>query len=149
MLPLLPPPITAPAMHTQGGLKLPLPQTHARAAALSTLPLPASAPGVLMPPPNLSGSVARAKQMQPCAATAPALPAPAPRRKSARVDGDVSQGFVQVLLPAADDAQARVLFISRGVHFLSPTSMVPCDGVLNIHASPTAPHTAAAYRWRG
>ena len=66
-----------------------------------------------------------------------------------RVDGDVAEGFVQVLLPAADDAQARVLFISRGVHFLQPHSMVPRDGVLTTHASPTDPHIAVAYRWRG
>lgn len=143
MLPLPPPKLQMPPSPL-GGV---LPSPHASTAAL--LPIPANAPGAKLPPAKLHGG-ATASSGNKTALPAPGKhPVAVRHNNSARVDGDVSQGFVQVLLPAADDAQARVLFISRGVHFLSPTSMVPCDGVLNIHASPTAPHTAAAYRWRG
>lgn len=67
----------------------------------------------------------------------------------AQVDGDIAQGFVQVLTEVPDDAQAYVLLVSRGVKFLpcDAHSLVPAGGVLSISKRPD--HPGVRYVWRG
>lgn len=75
--------------------------------------------------------------------------APTTRAANSRWHGDASLGHVQVLLAQPDDMHAKVLFVSAGVEFVSHNSMVPKNGVITCHASPSAPAPAVCYRWRG
>lgn len=77
----------------------------------------------------------------------PPLPLPLPKPARAAYDGDVSQGFVQVLLDVPDDTHARVLLAAGGVKFQKSGSLIPTEGVLSVHVSPQT--KKARYCWRG
>lgn len=72
------------------------------------------------------------------------LPALAPVARP-NVHGDAVLGYVQIILPTADDATARTLFISCGVKMAGP-GVMPADGVLTAHKQPSG--SGYVYRWR-
>ena len=75
----------------------------------------------------------------------PPLPLPrlveAPKRNPACTKGD---GFVQVLLDKANDAEARILMAFEGVQF-AEGSLLPLSGILTITVSPVG---KCRYCWR-
>lgn len=108
---------------------LPLPKLVAQ---IATNPLP-------LPPLVLPGIKA---------VSVPVYVEPKPVRK-AQLDGDVAQGYVQVLTDVPDDAHAYVLMVSRGVKFLAcdADTLVPANGVISISKRPDC--DGVRYVWRG
>lgn len=109
---------------------------------LPPLPLPAipmpthAARGPVLPP-----IVRPLPKLPPIAKPLPPLPAVA----RPNVHGDAVLGYVQIILPTADDAAARTLFISCGVKMAGP-GVMPADGVLTAHKQPSG--SGYVYRWR-